>query len=265
MPAVAAFEGAKTYSLMRQPKSGRMGRSPGAVARTMRIASSSSSCRVTSAMLPVASVRIGKAAQPDPTNSSVTPDPLVDLHQAGVEIRHAPAVEIKCATSLDGCGRPGDLHRPGRLDARIGARLDAHAGRPLEGQVLGRLDVDVLVALHRHVLRAVDLDLPALGVDRDLRVLLVDVDLEVRVRAEEVDAGLALVVVVEDERVAEARGEGPHLDLLRARVDDVGDRGERLVGPVVDRADHVRTAEVALLERDEHLVLDLRDEHGAVV
>ena len=64
-PAVAASAGAKTKSWIAQPNSGRIGRSPGAVDRMIRIASSTSRVRVTSSMPPVTSVRIGKNAHPD--------------------------------------------------------------------------------------------------------------------------------------------------------------------------------------------------------
>src|SRR5689334_3481192 len=114
MPAVAAFEGAKTYSLMRQPNSGRIGRSPGAVARTRRIASSSSSCRDTSAMLPVASVRMGNAAQPDPTNSSVTPDPLADHGHRALEAGVPGGLKVEGAVALHRRRHPLHAHRSGR-------------------------------------------------------------------------------------------------------------------------------------------------------
>src|SRR5580765_2734139 len=139
---------------MRQPNSGRIGRSPGAVASTIRIASSSSWSRETSAIDPVASVRMGNAAQPDPTNSSAIPLSLlasVDLHDAALEAGHAAAFECE-RSPLDLCLRRA---------------LDRDPARALEREVGGRFDGHVGVALDLDVLRAVDLHLPALRVDGD--------------------------------------------------------------------------------------------------
>src|SRR6266540_3194462 len=114
-PAVVASMGANTWSWMAQPNSGRIGRSPGAVPRISRIASSISRTRSTMAMLPVASVRTGKA-QPRPMNSSAIALPS-DQHG-----RRRAAELARCA-GVDGAGRAG---------LGGGAALDQHAGRALD-------------------------------------------------------------------------------------------------------------------------------------
>ena len=70
---------AKMWSWMRQPKSGRIGRSPSDVARISLIASWISRSCSTSAMPPVASRRSGKAI-PRPTNSSLIAGSSSDQH-----------------------------------------------------------------------------------------------------------------------------------------------------------------------------------------
>src|SRR3954462_13797279 len=70
---------------MPQPNSGRMGRSPGAVARIRRMLSSSSRSRRTRATPPVASMAMGKA-QPAPTNSSPTSAPDQHGRRRGHEL-----------------------------------------------------------------------------------------------------------------------------------------------------------------------------------
>src|SRR6478672_7623174 len=111
---------------MRQPNSGRIGRSPGAVPRTSRIASSISRSRMTSAIPPVASVRSGKA-QPRPMNSSLTSDPLVDGDRRALDGHLARGLE---------------LHRPAGLDLDV--LLDVDRQLPLA------LDLDDLVLLVEH-------------------------------------------------------------------------------------------------------------------
>lgn len=73
-PAVCSLTGANTRSWIAQPKSGRIGRSPGAVDRTSRIASSTSRSPLTRAIPPVGPMRSGND-QPDPTNCSAISGP----------------------------------------------------------------------------------------------------------------------------------------------------------------------------------------------
>src|SRR6267378_4417977 len=87
----------------------------------------------------------------------------------------------------------------------------------------------------------------------DLGIGLVQRDLQVAIAADEGDAGL-VGVVEEDELVPLARDEATPLDLA------VVEQPAALVGrvyAVVEVADHVRPANVAMLEGDEDLVIDL--------
>src|SRR5690606_2377509 len=107
-----------------EPNSGRIGRSPGEVARMRRMLSSISRSSETSAMRPVASVRSGKA-QPVPMNSRPIASPLVDLHHGAADGRDAGGRELGGAGSLD-LGRRG-------LDRGAGLPLDVDL-RALEGE-----------------------------------------------------------------------------------------------------------------------------------
>src|SRR5690348_9469273 len=148
--AVSLSADANRYSWIRQPNSGRMGRSPGEVPRIRRIASSISRSRDTRAMPPVASTRSGKA-QPRPMNCSLTSSPArsVDLHRGALEREVARGLDLQGATGLEGHVAVGvhrdlarardlqllvlvvedDVHlavRGQQLDPRVARRLDEH-------------------------------------------------------------------------------------------------------------------------------------------
>src|SRR3954447_4101426 len=174
--AVSLSAAANMKSWIRQPNSGRIGRSPGVVPRISRIASSLSCSRETSAIPPVESTRSGNA-QPRPMNCSLTSSParLVDLH----------------GLALDG-------HGPRRLERHRTTRLDAHVALRIDGALPGRLDLELLVLVVED-----DVDLAVRGQQLDRRVVLAleEADLVAGPRGEaEVRHGAVVKVLVVVER-----------------------------------------------------------------
>src|SRR6266540_695310 len=96
---------------MAQPYSGRIGRSPGAVPTMRRMLSSISRSCVTSAIDPVASVRIGKD-QPAPMNSSLTAPSSIELHLRTLDLDRAAAVDLDAAVALE-------RQRPARFEVHV--------------------------------------------------------------------------------------------------------------------------------------------------
>src|SRR4051794_21014849 len=137
-PAVVASAGAKTYSWMPHPNSGRIGRSPWAVPRMSWIASSSSRSRATRAMPPLASTLRGKASPLPMKDSAISAQ-----RDLGAGDRHA-------GRPLDGglgLARHGDVLA---LDGHVLARLQRQrALLGLDGDVLAPDDLDGPVARHR--------------------------------------------------------------------------------------------------------------------
>src|SRR3954447_6238679 len=160
---------------MRQPNSGRIGRSPQAVPRMIRIACSTSRSWVTSATRPVASVPSGYA-QPAPMKSissvrCTSAPPLeetlipnggtrqqvwhhgssVDLDHGGGDGAHGAALDLRAGAALELRGRAAQGQR--------GAGLDGHgAAAAVHTDAVGGLERDrAALELHRG----------AGGVDRD--------------------------------------------------------------------------------------------------
>src|SRR6185312_10175368 len=260
-PAVDALIGANTCSWTRHPNSGRIGRSPGAVARISLIASSISRSRTTRATPPVASVASGKA-HPAPTKSipamSVSrrsarwvrrprsarrrrtgrrsgrpdhpgvsgriPDPGSRWHT-----RHVPLVDLDQRT-LDG-------HDPAGLD--LGARLTLQLGRAaLERQLAVGLhvhapatavDLDAVGGGDRH-LAALEFQLAGGGVDHD-PTLALDQDLAVAVHG---DLGIHRVHLQLQLVARGGQRDALGAAVLVDQVDAVATPGDE--GPPVDRA-----------------------------
>src|SRR5688572_16840432 len=103
---------------MPQPNSGRMGLSPWAVLRTMRMASSTSLSRATRASPPLASVLSGNAS-PLPMNSSPMTTSSTDRHGGALELRRARGRERETGLGLDRDVHAVELDVPG-----LGRQLD---------------------------------------------------------------------------------------------------------------------------------------------
>src|SRR5262245_54509111 len=150
-PAVAASAGAKTRSWMAQPNAGRIGRSPGAVARISRMLSATSRSPPTIPIEPVGSVRSGNA-QPVPMNSSSgTVPPSVQLDEAGAHGQLAARGDLGLPGAVDGDLLPFEFDRllPLELDRLPLQQERAVAG--VHGDPLGAADhhqVLLLVQLH---------------------------------------------------------------------------------------------------------------------
>src|SRR3954469_9877381 len=100
---------------MPQPNSGRMGRSPCAVARISTIASRTSSSSETSLRPPRASTRSGK---PMPVPMMSVPSPRSPEHDLGAGDLH------DAAAAVDGDAHALQRQLAGGLDAAGAARLD---------------------------------------------------------------------------------------------------------------------------------------------
>src|SRR5262245_55846165 len=169
---------------------------------------------------------------------------------AGVPIRDASR---PCRVLVELDRLAGDLDRPARLE------LDAGA---LQRERAGRLHRAAAAGLDLHVRARLDLDLAA-GDDPDRLLGRVEGDAHALVAGDDRHA-LVGVVVEEDQQVALPGDEAAAPDGPGRAVDQlVAEQG--LVDPVVEPAQHVRPAQVALLERDQHLVVDLRQHDRATL
>src|SRR6056297_1014703 len=108
--SVLALIGSNSRFQMRQPKAGRMGRSPGAVERITFIAFSTSAVPLDSAIDPLASTRRGNE-NPWPMNDGSC-SPLIAAIPSSVAYVVVPSVDLD-HRALDGRDALGlDLHHP---------------------------------------------------------------------------------------------------------------------------------------------------------
>ncbi|CAM5683290.1 hypothetical protein SVIOM342S_05439 [Streptomyces violaceorubidus] len=241
---------------MAQPNSGRIGRSPGAVARMSRMASSTSCSPLTRAIPPVGPIRRGND-QPEPTNCSAIREQPAFLGNASPQARHGDGRDLEDG-GLDLEGRADDprhdgvdLDVDGAGDGRRGpgaqrrgagrpqvqgasrgdsdhapaahvdhAALDAERAAALDGEGASGAERQVGARVHRHRAAAGDLD-GALAVDGDLGLGAVEVDGQLVVAAGDPDALLAPAGALAEQvdPVALAVGQGvPYGLLLQAVV-----------------------------------------------
>src|SRR4051812_6297616 len=165
-PTIAASIVSKTRSCTSQPNSGRIGRSPGAVPRMISSACSMSVSPVAMATAPRWSTDSGKA-RPDPSTSDIPPSKLSDVDRGAgdrdaacreLDLRRA-ALQRKAHLALDGHVGALTLDRDGVGDVERQVAVDGHGARvrhldrqrtaALDGEVLGRLQVGLVVALDR--------------------------------------------------------------------------------------------------------------------